>query len=294
MVRAVILSMRPTQWTKNVVVLAALVFALGDRSQLLDPGRALLHALAAMVFFCLVSGAIYLMNDVKDAAHDRLHPVKKHRPVASGRLPPPAAISAAVVLFTGSVAGAWFIVPELAGVLLLYAVMQVFYTLGLKNIALVDVFVIAAGFVLRALAGAVAIRVIISPWLLICTLLLALFLALCKRRQELVAAHASGQTRDSLKGYDQKLLDQLISMTGSATLISYSLYTLWPDTVLKFGTHGLSFTIPFVAFGLFRYMDLVYRHDQGERPEQVLLTDPPLITAVILYGLTAIAVIMIG
>jgi len=147
--------------------------------------------------------------------------------------------------------------------------MQLAYTLGLKKIALVDLFVIAFGFVLRALAGAVALNVYISPWLLLCTLLLALFLALCKRRHEkVVLADLGGNTRDSLENYDTKLLDQLIGIVSAAVIVFYSIYTLWPETINKYNTSNLAFTIPFVLFGLFRYLDLVYRHEKGDRPEK--------------------------
>jgi len=177
-----------------------------------------------------------------------------------------------------------------------YFILQIVYTAGLKKVALVDIFVIAAGFVLRALAGGVVLEgVVISPWLLLCTLLLALFLALCKRRHEKVILSDSGSdTRQSLEKYNQQLLDQLIAIVSAATIVSYSLYTLWPDTVEKFQTSKLGFTIPFVIFGIFRYLDLVYRHEKGDRPEHILLTDIPLLVDLLLYGLTVFLVMNFG
>jgi 4-hydroxybenzoate polyprenyltransferase len=289
-------ALRPAQWTKNALVLAAFVFALGDRQQHLDLS-AFWMAVQAALLFCLASSGVYLLNDVKDRPWDRLHPTKKLRPVASGELGVGPAVILAVVLLAAALGGAWFWLrsPRLAGVIGAYVALQVVYNLGLKRVALVDLFVIALGFVLRALAGAVALNVAISPWLLLCTLLLALFLALCKRRHEkVVLADLGDSTRPSLADYDERLLDQLIAMVSSATLVCYALYTLWPDTVTKFNTHRLGLTIPFVIFGLFRYLDLVYRHEKGGQPERILLTDVPLIVNIGLYALTVLAVVMGG
>lgn len=288
---AVIGALRPSQWTKNAVVFAAFLFALGDPQQpvVLAHGWVVL---AAALCFCLLSSAVYLMNDVRDREQDRLHPTKQLRPIASGALAVPVALALSAVLALAALLGGYLISAALAQVLLVYLVIQVLYTLGLKRIALVDVFVIAGGFVLRALAGAVAIHVEISPWLLLCTLLLALFLALCKRRHEkVVLSDVSHDTRDSLRAYDARLLDQLIAIVSAATIVCYALYTLWPDTVMKFGTAKLGFTIPFVLFGIFRYLDLVYRHEKGGQPERILLTDPPLLIDLALYGLCVAAII---
>ncbi len=284
-------SLRPKQWTKNGIVLAALLFALGDPSQ--HTGQdAVVRAALAMILFCLASSGIYLLNDVRDVELDRLHPTKRLRPIAAGELAVPLARGLALVLLAAALGGATLLGRGFLQVLAGYVALQFAYTYGLKRVALLDIFIIAAGFVLRALAGAVAIPVTISPWLLVCTLLLALFLALCKRRHELVVvADAGGETRPALRHYDQRLLDQLIAITGGATLVCYCLYTLSPDTVQKFGTNRLGLTIPFVAFGLFRYLDLVYRHEKGGRPEQILLTDAPLLVDILLFGLTAAAVL---
>lgn len=279
-------AMRPAQWTKNALVLAAFVFALGDQRQGLGLEEAW-RVLGAALCFCLLSSAVYLLNDLRDREADQRHPTKRLRPIASGALGPATAWIASGLLAAGALLGGYAIAPALAGVLAIYAVVQVFYTLGLKRVALVDVFVIAGGFVLRALAGAVAIDVSISPWLLLCTLLLALFLALCKRRHEKVVLDGLAlNTRASLGGYNERLLDQLIAIVSAATIVCYALYTLWPDTVEKFGTTQLGWTIPFVIFGLFRYLDLVYRHEKGGQPEKILLTDPPLLIDLALYGIT--------
>lgn len=277
--------MRPKQWTKNAVVFAALVFAAGDRSQQVEWTTMIGAALAAMLCFCLASSAVYLLNDIKDIALDRAHPEKKFRPIASGELSIGVARAGALALLIIALASAWLVQPKLALVIGAYLVLQFAYVYALKRITLVDLFVISIGFVLRALAGAVAVSVKISPWLLLITLLLAMFLALCKRRQELLlVADAGTGTRPSLLGYNEKMLDQLIAMTGASTLVSYALYTQWPDTVEKFGSHNLGFTLPFVMFGLFRYINLVYHYQRGERPEQVLLTDRPLLITVGLYA----------
>jgi len=287
-------SLRPKQWTKNVVVLAAVLFALGDRSQHRQE-HAVIVALAAMAIFCVVSSGIYLINDIRDLELDRAHPTKRLRPLAAGEISVGFARVLSAVLLAGGLLAAFTINRPFFAVIGAYVVMQFFYTFGLKQVALVDLFIIAAGFVLRALAGAVAIPVEISPWLLLCTLLLALFLALCKRRHEkVVIDDVSGETRPSLKQYDERLLDQLIAIIGGATLVCYALYTLWPDTVYKFGTNRLGLTIPFVLFGLFRYLDLVYRHEKGGRPEQILLTDVPLLVNLALYGATVAAVLFLA
>lgn len=291
---AALLALRPNQWTKNILVLAALVFAFGDKTSAIhgaDFTSTFLTALAAMGIFCLVSSAVYLMNDLRDIEQDRQHPVKKLRPIASGALPASAAQALCVVLAAGGLAAAWFITREFFYVTSAYLILQILYTFGLKRIALVDVFMISAGFVLRALAGAVAIHVQISSWLLLCTFVLSLFLALCKRRHELVVlADGGGETRASLRQYNEKVLDQLIAIMGGTTVVCYALYTLSPDTIAKFGTARLGFTIPFVIFGIARYLDNVYRRELGGRPEKILLTDRVLLADIALYGLVLLAI----
>lgn len=287
-------ALRPSQWTKNLVVLAAFLFALGDQQQQVSC-HVLFAAVQAALAFCLISSGIYLVNDVRDIALDRAHPTKRFRPIAAGELPMPMALGMAAVLLIGGLAWSALIAWQLLLIAGGYVVMQAIYTLGLKRVALVDVFIIAAGFVLRALAGGAAIHVKLSPWLLLCAMLLALFLALCKRRHEKVmldrAEEAQAVTRHSLAQYETHLLDQLIAIVSGATLVCYALYTLWPDTVRKFGTDRLVFTVPFVIFGLFRYLDLVYRHERGDRPEKILLTDGPLLVVIALYGATVLGLL---
>jgi 4-hydroxybenzoate polyprenyltransferase len=284
--RTLVRLLRAKQWTKNAVVFAAFVFALGDRNQNLAAWELWKVCLAALAF-SLVSSAVYIFNDWRDAPRDRVHPIKKHRPIASGAIQPGPALGIGAVLLAVGLGGAWRLGVDLLAVVGTYLLLQVVYTLWLKRIPLVDVIVISIGFVLRALAGAVVIHVLISPWLLLCAMLLALFLGLCKRRHEAVNLAGQG-TRAALDGYDERLLDLLITMIGSAALVCYSIYTLWPETVAKFGTPWLGATIPFVVFGLFRYMDLVYRQEKGDRPEQILLTDGPLMVDILLYGLTVL------
>lgn len=287
---------RVNQWSKNVVVLAALVFSAGDKG--------LTHVLtaanvekvaAAVVCFCLVASGIYVINDLFDLESDRRHPVKRDRPLAAGRIGTiPASVAAFVIMACGLVL-AKAVSQPLACVLVTYASVQLLYTLVLKKIALVDVVIIAGGFVLRAVGGAVVISVDISPWLLLCTFVLALFLALCKRRHEKrLLAEDGAEHRASLEKYDERLLDQLISVAGGATIVCYSIYTLWPDTVHKFGSAAMGFTIPFVVFGVFRYMDLVYRREEGGRPEHLMLTDGPLVVDLLLYGAAVVAIFLLG
>lgn len=282
---------RPAQWTKNAVVFAPFIFALGDAQQqvsLSDWGR----AAAAAVLFCLASSAVYLVNDVHDRDADRRHPDKRRRPIAAGRIPPRQALTAAAAMAAAAMAGGLVLSASLALVLAAYLVLQAAYTFLLKDWVLVDVAVIAAGFVLRAVAGAVAVRAAASPWLLVCTFLLALFLALCKRRGELAHTTAAPPpTRDSLRFYDARRLDRWIAAAAACTLSCYAIYTVAPDTVAKFGNARLLGTLPFVIFGLLRYLHLVYRRDLGERPEQILLTDAPTLVNVALYGLTASALL---
>lgn len=286
-------TLRVHQWTKNLIVLAPFLFALGSREKevtidVLD------RALEAILLFCLVSSGIYIINDLQDREADRNHPTKKLRPIASGAFPMPWAIPLSCVLMVTGLSGAWYLSPALFHVMGAYVLLQLLYTYILKRVALIDVFIISFGFVLRALAGAVVIDVPISPWLLLCTLLLALFLGLCKRRHEkIVEADVSSHTRPTLLHYDEKLLDQLIAIVSPATIVCYALYTLWPDTVEKFGTMHLGFTIPFVIFGLFRYLDLVYRQEQGGRPEKILLTDWPIIINLLLYGVSVVTVLFV-
>ncbi len=284
--------LRPRQWTKNLIIFAAVFFALGDKHQSIALS-AFWAAGLAFLLFSITSSGIYIFNDIKDIHYDRAHPVKSHRPIAAGRVPLPLAWGLMIVLLIAGLSGSWLFSCRLGIVVTAYVLLQIAYTLWLKHITLVDVFVIAAGFVLRAIAGGVAVNVVISPWLLICAFLMALFLALCKRRHEkrLMAETQSPESRPSLAASDERLLDQLIAIIAGAVIIAYAVYTQWPETVEKFQTSRLSLTIPFVVFGLFRYLDLVYRQAQGDQPEYILLTDIPLMITIALFGLSAFLII---
>jgi len=292
--RDIILELRPRQWTKNLIVLAAFVFALGDKQQQLSFSMAG-TAMMAMILFAIISSGIYVWNDICDLELDRAHPVKSRRPVAMGLIPVPAAWIMAITCLVAGLLGAWFMAPRFGMIVTAYILLQAAYTLYLKHLLLVDVFVIAIGFVLRAVAGAVVINVVISPWLLICTFLMALFLALCKRRHEkrLMDGGQNQNFRPSLNAGNERLFDQLIAITAGAVIIAYAVYTQWPETVAKFKTSHLSLTIPFVVFGIFRYLYLVYNQEKGDQPESILLTDLPLLADIVLFGLGVIAIVVI-
>ncbi len=278
-------ALRPRQWTKNIVVLAAFFFALGDKQQHLSP-LMLGWALLAAALFCATSSAVYIFNDIIDRQRDQEHPVKRLRPIASGEISVAMAWIIAFVMLGIGLGGSLLMTPGFALTVCAYVALQIAYTFGLKHVSLVDVFVIAFGFVLRAIAGGFAVNVTISSWLLICTFLMALFLALCKRRHEkrLMEETQLLNLRPSLRATNERLFDQLIAIMAGAVIIAYAIYTQSPDTVAKFQTTHLSFTIPFVIFGLFRYLDLVYRQSKGDQPEYILLTDIPLILDILLFG----------
>ena len=284
--KAHVVAMRPHQWTKNSVVVAAYIFALGDKHQTLPP-NALWITLAITACFCLVSSAIYLVNDVRDIELDRLHPTKRFRPIAAGTVAVPAALALSAVLAATSLGLSWWIQPAACVVLAAYLVKQLGYSFGLKKIAYLDVILIATGFVLRALAGALALGpgISISHWLLTCTFLLALFLGFSKRRHEKVTlGDLKDNARPSLRQVDEKTLDSVILLVAGATLTAYALYTVAAETVDKFGSRKLAWTIPLVALGLWRYHHLVYRREEGGRPERVMLTDPAMIGILAAYA----------
>lgn len=269
-------AMRPHQWTKNLFVLAALVFAAGDRRA----GEFVLRehgwtTVCAFIAFCLASSAVYLVNDVLDVEKDRAHPEKRHRPVASGRLAPGSALVAAALCFGGALALAAALGggPANVAVLAGYGLLNLAYGLWLKHVALLDAFCIASGFLLRLSAGGIAAAAEISRWAFLCTLFLALFLALNKRRAELaLLGGASTATRSSLKQYSVSFLDQMVSVLAACTIVAYTMYTVDEDTAAKFG-HGqtLFWSVPFVAFGVGRYMLLVQGGRGGENPARILL-----------------------
>jgi 4-hydroxybenzoate polyprenyltransferase len=280
--RAAVVALRPRQWSKNLLVFAGIVFA----AKLGDPAR-WGEALAAFAAYCALSSAAYLVNDVRDRAHDGLHPVKRNRPLARGELSVGTAVGLAAMLGVGALAVAgWLGWPSL-GLAVGFAGLQLAYSFGVKHVVLVDVLAIGGLFVIRAAAGAEAVDVRISPWLLLCTALLALFLALAKRRGELVLVGARETPgRPVLEGYSLELVDQLVSVVAASTVIAYSLYTFTARD-----SKALMVTIPFVIFGVFRYLLLVHRDDLGEEPEQVLLTDLPIIVDVGLWIATAAVIL---
>lgn len=291
--QSLILSLRPAQWTKNLIIFAGLLFG-GRELQLAggDIGRAAAMSLAAFAIFCLLSGAVYLINDIRDREADRSHPLKAGRPIASGALPVPLAGAAASVIAAGSLAAAFLLDFEFALTSLVYLALLSIYSVVLKHFVILDVMTIAAGFVLRAVAGAVVIDVPISPWLLIDTMLLALFLALSKRRHELVAlADEATRHRAILQEYSPYLLDQMISVVTAATVVGYAFYTVSPDTVAKFGTDKLVLTLPFPLYGIFRYLYLVHQREGGGSPSEMLLTDRPLLACVALWAMAVVAII---
>ena len=292
MIGALIQELRPRQWTKNLLLFAGVLFS----QHLTDP-QLMVRAAAGFVAFSLLAGSIYMLNDLKDLEVDQRHAVKRLRPLAAGRLPIAAVWVALVPLWTVvGLLSAWLGTPFMA-VAGLYIAFNLAYTLWLKQVVLVDVFMIAIGFVLRAIAGVqlllpVAPDTVLSPWLLVCTFFGALFLALAKRRREITNA-GDGATRQRavLKEYSPELLDGLLMVSAAASLMGYALYTIWPATVAKFGTEALLYTVPFVAYGIFRYLYLVRATEATEDPSQVLLTDRPLGWCLGLYLLTVILVL---
>ena len=282
-----LISLRPDQWTKNLIVFAGLVFG----EQLLEPG-AVARAGGAFGVFCALSSAMYLVNDVGDRARDRLHPVKRGRPIAAGRVSQATAIGTAGLLIAGGVAAAYLLAPRLALLALIFVGVLILYSRVLRQVVILDVLAIAIGFVLRAVAGAVAVEVPISQWLLVCTLLLAMFLGFSKRRQEVDALGADAtQHRPTLGRYTPQLLDQLVTVVAAATLVSYAVYTTGAETVEKFGTELLTLTIPFPIYGVLRYLMLVHDTASGTGPSDILLRDRPLVVCVVGWALSVAIII---
>jgi 4-hydroxybenzoate polyprenyltransferase len=285
--QAVWRSLRPHQWTKNLVV-----FAAPAMSKHLFEGGPLWQSSLAFVLFCALSGTVYLLNDVADLERDRLHPRKRLRPIASGALSPRTALLIAFVIGVGSLALATLLGARFAYCAAVYLALNVAYSFRLKEVVILDVLSISLGFVLRAVAGGVAVSVQISDWLLVCTLLLALFLALAKRRHELVslATSATGH-RKILAEYSPYLLDQMISVVTASCLTAYAFYTMAPDTVQKYRTERLAWTIPFVLYGIFRYLYLVHQKEQGGSPTDILATDRPLLLNVFLWAVALVWIV---
>ncbi len=287
LVLSLFLSLRPGQWTKNLLVFAPLVFAV----RLFDP-PSVVAAVAALVVFCALSGGVYLVNDVADRDTDRQHPTKRHRPIASGDVPVKVALATALVLGAAALWGAFALGWRLGAIATAYVGMQALYSGPLKHVVIIDVLIVAIGFVMRAAAGAVAIDVVISNWLFVCTILLALFIALAKRRHELVllAGRAVGHRR-ILGEYSPYLLDQMIAVVTASTLVAYIFYTIDPETAEKFGTPWLGLTIPFPLYGIFRYLYLVHQRDEGGSPADLLINDRPLLLCVTLWIVAVVLII---
>lgn len=284
-----LLALRPGQWTKNLVVFAGLIF-----------GQKLLHladvatSAAAFGLFCLWSGVVYLINDIQDREADRHHPIKRLRPIASGALAVPVAWAAALLIGAGSLIAGYALDRDFALIGATYLALLIAYSQWLKHAAILDVLVLSFGFVLRAWAGAVVLHVPFSHWLLVLTLLLALFLAIGKRRGELAALAGSATShRPSLEHYTLPMLDQMLTVVMACTLLAYAFYTISAETVAKFGTDHLLLTLPLPMYGLFRYLFLIHRGDKHGNPSELLLSDRPLQVCLALWG-ALVAVIIYG
>ncbi len=281
------LTLRPKQWIKNGALFAPLLF-----SQNLLNGPLFIKTLEAFGLFCLLTGSVYIFNDLKDLKEDQRHPVKRNRPLASGRVDQTLAWIAALLILIVSFLLGSMISIRFVEIMAAYLLLQVLYTLYLKHLVILDIFSIAAGFVLRVVAGGRAIGVHLSPWLLICTMLLSLFLAMAKRRQELIfLKDDAANHRGILKEYSPYLLDQMMGVVTATTVMSYALYTISEETIAKFHTPNLIFTIPFVLYGIFRYLYLVHHKVEGGRPEEILLTDRPLLLTVLGWTITVLVVL---
>jgi len=286
MLLALLQSLRPAQWTKNLFVLAPLLFA----RRLSDPG-AVGAALLAFACFCAAASAVYLFNDLRDRERDRAHPLKRHRPLASGRLAPGAAAAAALLLAAAAAAGAVRLGALFGLALGTYLAVNVLYTLALKRLVILDVMAIAAGFLLRVLAGAAAIAVAVSHWLLLCTGFLALFLGFSKRRHELLLAPGAADGREVLAHYSPAFLDQMINVVTASTVVCYALYAVDAQTVAKFGSERLILTLPMVLFGIFRYLYLAYQVQDPRSPTEAILTDLPFLGNLLLWAAVAAAIV---
>jgi 4-hydroxybenzoate polyprenyltransferase len=285
--------MRPKQWTKNLIVFVAVVFS----------GRALvladaLHAVLGFVIFCFLSSSVYILNDVIDAPYDRRHPEKKNRPVASGRVSPALGSVLFVTFAAASLAASfWFLGWKFGLCAAIYFVINLSYSFGVKKVVIVDSVTIALGFVLRAIAGIYAIVSEpgqLSEWLLICTFFLALFLAFSKRRGEITdLSENATEYRPILASYSPKLIDEMIGVTTASSVMSYSLYTIWPGTVARLGTNKMIYTIPFAVYAIFRYLYLIHKKGKGAQPSVILIEDRPLQVTIILYVATVFLILYV-
>lgn len=279
--------MRPKQWVKNSFVFAALVFS----QHLFNPGY-FLRTLWAFLLFCGLSGTVYIINDIFDVGKDRLHPAKARRPIASGALSIRAAAFWSSALALIALPLSFAISLKFGAVALIYFILNLLYSMVLKKVVIIDVMTIAFGFLLRAIAGAVVIEVEISTWLILCTILVALFLGFCKRRQELsIYKEEAAAHREILVEYSQTFIDQMIAVVTASTVVAYAFYTMSPEVMEKLGTTHLNLTIPFVLYGIFRYLYLVLHKGVGDNPTRLVLEDKPLLLNILLWGIVVVLIL---
>ncbi len=303
--RDILRMMRPHQWVKNLFIFPALMFS----RNLFHPVY-LLKSVAAFVLFCLLAGSVYILNDIMDAEEDRHHPFKRLRPLASGEIGVGTAYLFHGILASAALSLSVALNPYFGAIAAFYYALNVAYSLGLKRVVILDVLIVSLGFVIRAAAGGLVISVEVSTWLLVCTMLLALFLVLAKRRHEIILmgdranmlmelslaaedSELASRYRHSLEDYNPYFLDQLIGVTTASTLIAYILYTLSEDAVQKFGGTGLLYTVPFVIYGIFRYLYLMHLRKEGGSPVKSVVGDPPLMADIFLWGLCVVVILYI-
>lgn len=285
----IVSSMRIQQWIKNLFIFAALIFS-AHLFNLND----LFLTIGGFILFSLSASGVYLFNDVIDLEKDKLHPIKSKRPLPAGKLSIKTAIISSIILILAGLLGAFQLKTDFGIVLLIYIVLNIWYSYQLKSIVILDVMTIAAGFVLRVIAGAVLIGVPTSEWLIICTILLSLFLGFSKRRHELTILDVQANShRSVLQHYSPYFLDQMIGIVTATTVMSYALYTISEETVKKFGTTHLIYTVPFVLYGIFRYLYLVHKKEEGGNPTKLALTDLPLLLTIVLW-IVAVTIIIYG
>lgn len=298
--RSLLLSLRPRQWPKNLLVFVAFLFSVNGswEPSVVSSWLPLLgRTSAAFAIFCVITGAQYLINDVLDAEGDRLHPRKRLRPIAAGLLDPSLALSAATALIAIGVAGGFLLEPRFGLLIVTYLVLMFAYSFFLKRVVILDLLIIAVGFLLRAMAGAFTIDVPISPWLYLCTMLGALFLAIYKRRGEIASLEAAplqegvAGHRAVLAEYPPALLDQMVSVVSSASVMAYSLYVITAENLPS--NHAMVFSVPFVLYGIFRYQYLVHQKGIGDSPEEIFLQDVPLIVDIVLWIVTVAFVLFV-
>lgn len=282
--------LRPAQWSKNAILFGALLF-----SKHLFDGPDVLRVVAGFVAFCCIASAAYVMNDLRDADRDRRHPQKRNRPIPSGRVQPGVALAAGLAIGAAGLGLSAVLGVRFLFLVAFYLIWQVTYTFLMKEVVILDVMALAVGFVVRAVAGGVVIDVPISPWLVICTFLLALFMGFAKRRHEVILLDAdAADHRRSLRDYSPYFLDQMIAVVTASTVVAYATYTVSPEVQEKLGTPYLYVTIPFVLFGIFRYLYLVHQKEEGGNPTQIMMTDVPMIVDVLLWAVTAACVLYLG